>query len=81
MTSLSLILHAFHAFRPWFWVFVKFLGFLKIDKYFVKFLGWVLFFLCYMIMHCIPFAFSQYFMHLDMCLYVEKLRAVRFRLG
>ena len=25
-----------------------------------------------MIMHCIPFAFSQCFMHLDVCLYVEN---------
>ena len=23
-------------------------------------------------MHCIPFAFSQYFMHLEVCLYVEN---------
>ena len=50
----------------------NFLGFLKIDEYFVKFLGLVLCFWCYRIMHCIPFAFSQCFMHLDVCLYVEN---------
>ena len=38
----------------------------------MKFLGWVLCFCCYMIMHCIPFVFSQCFMHLDVCLYVEN---------
>ena len=27
---------------------------------------------CYMIMHCIPFAFSQCFMYLDVCLNVEN---------
>ena len=37
MISLSLILHAFHAFRSRFWVFEIFLGFFKIDEGFVKF--------------------------------------------
>ena len=48
------------------------LGFLKTFELFVKFFGWVLCFLCYMIMHCIPLAFSQCFMHLDVCLIVEN---------
>ena len=38
-------------------------------------------FLCNMTMHCIPLAFSQCFMHLDVCLYVEILCAVRIGLG
>ena len=51
---------------------MKFLGFLKTFEFLVKFFSWVLCFLCYMIMHCIPFAFSQCFMYLDVCLYVEN---------
>ena len=39
MISFSLFLHAFHTFRPRFLVFGIFLGFLKIDEYFVNF--WV----------------------------------------
>ena len=81
MISLSLILHAFHTFRPRFWVFESFLGFLKIDEYFVKSLGWVLLICCYMLMHCITFAFSQYFMHLDVCFYVGNFCASRIGLG
>ena len=76
-----LFLHAFHAFRPRFWVYLKFLGFSKIDVYFVKFLGWVLCFWCNMIMHCIQFAFSQCFMYLNVCLYAWKLCADSFGLG
>ena len=59
-----------HAFRPRFWVFFEFLGFLKIVEIFMKVLGWVLFIWWYMIMHCIPLAYSQCFMHLDVCLIV-----------
>ena len=44
--------------------FLKFLGFLKTFELLVKFLGWVFLICCYMIMHYIPFAFSQCFMHL-----------------
>ena len=39
---ISLLYHAFHSFWPKFWVFEKFLGFLKIDEVFAKFFGWVL---------------------------------------
>ena len=53
-------------FRP---RFLKIFGFFE-D--FVKFLGWVLFYWCYMIMHCIPLALSQCFIHLDICLIVEN---------
>ena len=42
---------------------MKSLGFLKIDENFVKFLGWILLKCCYMLMHCITFAFSLCFMH------------------
>ena len=38
----------------------------------MKSLRWVLFIKCYMIMHCISLAFSQCFMHLDVCLNVEN---------
>ena len=34
-----------------------------------------------MLMHCIIFAFSQCFMHLDVCFYVENLCADRITLG
>ena len=54
----------------------RFLGFLKTFEIFVKFLGWVLLVCCYIIMHCIPFVFSQCFMHLDVCLFVEKIKIV-----
>ena len=50
-------------------------GFLKnfgVFEVFVKFLGWVTLIWCYMIMHCIPLAFSQCFMHLDVCLIVKS---------
>ena len=47
----------------------------------MKFLGWVLLICCYMLMHCITFAFSQCFMHLDVCFYVQNLCAGRIGLG
>ena len=47
----------------------------------MKFLGWVLLISCYMLMHCITFTFSQYFMHLDVCFYVGNLCAGRIGLG
>ena len=78
MIFLSLILHAFHAFRPRFWVFLKFL---KIDEYFVKFLGWVLLIWYYMLMHCITFACSQCFMHYRCVFICWKLCAFRIGLG
>ena len=81
MISLSFILHAFHAFRPRFWVFLKYMGVLKIDEYFVKFLGWVLCFWCYMLMHFITFAFSQCFMHYRCVFICWNLCTVRFGWG
>ena len=47
----------------------------------MKFLGWVFLICCYMLMHCITFAFSQCFMHLDVCFYVGNLCAGRIGLG
>ena len=79
MISFSLILHAFHTLDLGFGFFENFLGFLKIDEYFVKFLGWVI--CCYMLMHCITFAFSQYFMHLYVCFYVGNLCPSRIGFG
>ena len=81
MISLSFILHAFHAFQPRFWVFLKYMGILKIDECFVKFLGWVLCFWCYMLMHFITFAFSQCFMHYRCVFLCWNLCAVRFGWG
>ena len=69
MISFS-FLHAFHTFRPRFWVFEIFLGFFKIDELFVKLFCWVLIKWSYMLMHCITFAFSQYFMHFRCVFYM-----------
>ena len=59
----------------------NFLGFLKIDEYFVKFLGWVLCFWCYIIMH---FHFISIFtmFHAFRCVFIcWKLCVNRFGLG
>ena len=72
MILISLFLHAFHTFRPRFWVFEKILGFFKIDEIFVKFLGWVLLKWSYMLMHCITFAFLTMF-HAIWCVFVVTL--------
>ena len=69
MISFSIFLHAFHTFRPRFLGFEIFLGFLKIDELFVKFLGWVLLKWCYLLMHCISFAFLTMF-HAFRCVYL-----------
>ena len=80
MILFSLFLHAFHTFRPRFWVFEFFLGFFKIDEIFVKFLGWVLLKWSYMLMRCITFAFLTMF-HAIWCVFVVTLCAGRFGLG
>ena len=69
MISFSIFIHAFHTFRPRFLGFEIFLGFLKIDELFVKFLGWVLLKWCYLLMHCISFAFLTMF-HAFRCVYL-----------
>ena len=46
---------------------IGFWGFSKLMRFLWNFLGWVMFKWSYMLMHCIIFAFSLCFMHLDVC--------------
>ena len=82
MISFSLIIHAFHAFRPRFWDFLKILGFFKIVECLLKFWDGFLFKWYFNLMHCITQALLLYFHAFTCVLYMLKyLCAGRFGLG
>ena len=54
---------------------------MKIVEYFMKFLVWILLIWCYMLMHCITFAFSQCFMYYKCVFICWNLCVVRIGLG